>query len=290
MPSSSLRSFILLTLAAAVSRSQSTDSGYLGYTLNQTGSVEDATYETANTNTNVSTTWPEPDVFLNASVHVGEIDIEVDNLTAKINLEAQVLQLLDFNAGVDLSIDRVSLTIQNVSAEVTLEARLENVVTMISDVLDSIDLNPIIATLGEDVTEIVNSTVSALDDTTSSVDKRSYDLTHNVLYSINDYSGNTHTNRILAQDGSIVDQYLHNDGDVYKTKIVGSYLTDMTFNGYNRTTVKNGQTVREQEYVYTPYYGLSIVSAVYTDDGGSVVGTQVLSESGAGGSSTIGDL
>ena len=66
-----------------------------------------------------------------ASVSVGEIHIEVQNLTAKINLDAQVLQLLSFNAGVDLSIQRVNLLIQNVTAKVLLEARLANLVLMI---------------------------------------------------------------------------------------------------------------------------------------------------------------
>lgn len=64
-------------------------------------------------------------------MHVGEISIDVQNLTAKINLDAQVLQLLQFNAGVDLSISRVRLLIQNVTAKVVLEARLANLVLMI---------------------------------------------------------------------------------------------------------------------------------------------------------------
>lgn len=69
-------------------------------------------------------------------MHVGEIDIAVSNLTAKINLDALVLELLKFNAGVDLAIDRVSLLIANVSAEVMLEARLANLVLMINNILD----------------------------------------------------------------------------------------------------------------------------------------------------------
>src|ERR1700709_1138840 len=100
----------------------------------------------------------------------------------------------------DVSIDQVSLLIQNVSAKVILEARLENLVLMINDTLNSIDLNPIIASLGQDVGTVLNSTTSAVGSTVSSaastLDKRSYDLIHNVLYSINDYSGNTHTNRM----------------------------------------------------------------------------------------------
>lgn len=105
--------------------------GYIGYRLDQRGDPESAVYETADTNSDIDTVLPsEPDVYLNASVYVGEIDIEVDNITAQVNLQADVLKLLHFTAGVDASIDRVKLTIQNISAKVLLEARLENVVTM----------------------------------------------------------------------------------------------------------------------------------------------------------------
>jgi hypothetical protein len=183
----------------------------------------------------------------------------------------------------------VSLLIQNVSAKVLLEARLENVLLMINDTLNSIDLNPIIATLGQDVGKLVNTTVSGLTGSSSTVARRSYELVNNILYSINDYSGNTHTNRILEQNGDIVDQFLDNDGNILKQQVVGSYLRDMTFNGYNQTVIKNGQVDREVEYVYTPYNGLSVVSAIYINAQGSVLATQVLSESSAGGSSTIGD-
>ncbi|MCJ1421339.1 hypothetical protein MMC32_007702 [Xylographa parallela] len=249
-------------------------------------------YETSSTPADVSPTVSQPDVYLNASVSVGEIDITVSNLTAKINLQAQVLQLLQFNAGIDLSIDRVSLKIQNVSAKVLLEARLENLVLMINDTLSSLDLNPILATLGQDVGTIVNETVGGLTGSTSqssAVVPRSFELANNILYSINDYSGNTHTNRILTQSGNIIDQSLNNDGQISSQQIIGTYLGDMTFNGYSQSVVRNGQTVRELEYVYTPINGLSVVSAVYVDEANAVVATQVLSESSAGGSSSVGD-
>jgi hypothetical protein len=42
-----------------------------------------------------------------------------------------VLNLLNFNAGADVSINRVSLSIVNVTAKVLIEARLENLVPMI---------------------------------------------------------------------------------------------------------------------------------------------------------------
>lgn len=206
------------TDAATTTTTDSSDSGYVGYNLTLEGDEDSVIYSTENTRSNASLTYPDPDVFLNASVSVEEINIEVDNLTAKINLDLQVLQLLQFNAGVDLSIDKVQLLIQNVSAKVLLEARLENLVGMVDNVLESLDLNPIIATLGQGVSDIVNSTTDALggvlggdssssgSSSSSQAIKRSFELENNILFSINDFSGNSHTNRVLAQNGDIIEQ------------------------------------------------------------------------------------
>lgn len=162
----------------------------------------------------------------------------------------------------------------------------------IGDVLDSLDLNPIIATLGQDVGEIVNSTVGDLTGSSSSntsVTKRSFDL-DNILYSINDYSGNTHTNRILGQDGNLYDIKLDNNGNEEGRTLVGSYLTDMTFSGHNHTVSVNGQ-VREFElqYIYTPFPGIEGVSWIFVNPAGKVTRTQVIAEAFGGGSSTISD-
>ena len=293
LKSQSLAFFLSLTSFTNGQISTASGNGYTGYTLGLTGDPGSASYDTASTPANVSTTNPPPDVYLNGAVHVGELDINVQNLTAQINLKAQVLSLLSFNAGVDVSINRVNLLIQNVSAHVLLEARLENLVLMINDTLNSLDLNPVLATIGQDIGSLANSTVGGLTSNgppASNVVPRSYDLVYNILYSINDYSGNTHTNRILTQSGSIIDQSLDNNGQVHTQREVGSYLKDMTFNGYNQSVTKNGQATHELEYTYTPLHGLSVVSAIYFDDANNVVATQVLSESSAGGSSTIADL
>lgn len=286
----------LLSTGSFINAQSSAGSGYTGYSLSLEGDPNSAIYETASTPANISTTFPPPDVYLNATVNVGEIDITVSNLTAKINLDAQVLSLLQFNAGVDLSIDSVSLFIFNVSAKVLLEARLENLVMMINDTLSSLDLNPSLATIGQavgDVVGVVGNVVDTVTDaapSTTPLKPRSYELENNILYSVNDYSGNTHTNRILEQDGGIVDESLDNQGNTYNQQVVGSYLTDMTFNGYNESVVKNGQVVRELEYDYAPFDGLMIVSAIFVDEAGTVLATQVLSESRVGGSSTVGGL
>lgn len=283
-------SLLLLGFAAFTSAQFSSSDGYSGYSLDFTGDEDSVVYETEDTPSNASANYGPPDVYLNASVHVGEIDILVRNLSAKINLDAQVLQLLTLNAGVDASINRVSLTIQNVTAKVLLEARLGNVVLMVDDVLSSLDLNPILATLGQDLTSIVNDTTGLIGGVTNGLSERSFLLDQNILYSVNNYAGQTHRNRVLTQTGSIVDQYLDNDGNIYDQKTVGSYLRDMTFNGYNQSVVRNGEVVRELEYTYNPFAGLNVVSAIYINTAGSVVATQVLSESYGGGSSTVSDL
>ncbi|KAG7291185.1 hypothetical protein NEMBOFW57_001197 [Staphylotrichum longicolle] len=287
------------------------DDGYIGYRLEHRGDPESAIYETDSTSSGLVLP-KEPDVFLNASVSVGLIDIQVDNITAKVNLDAQVLKLLRLNAGVDASIDRVKLTIENVSAKVELEARLENVVAMVDDVLSSIDLNPIIATLGQEVAEIVNTTIGGVGDilgggsgsgsgsgsntSTNTNTKRSdhhfnnYNLEHNILYSINDYTGHTHTNRVLAQNGDIYDEFLDNDGTQQGEKrVVGYYARDMQFNGHNKTIEVDGEAKEfELQYLYAPFPGIEVTSWVYVSAAdGSVTRTQVIAEAFGGGGSTI---
>ncbi|KAJ0304897.1 hypothetical protein COL516b_005677 [Colletotrichum fioriniae] len=291
------RALALLTLSAlTLAQDEPKGDGYVGYQLNRRGDNESAVYETANTKTGIDTLNPIPDVYLNASVSVGEISIEVQNITAKVNLDAKVLNLLHFQAGVDASIDRVKLGIYNVSAKVELEARLENVVKMVDDVLTSIDLNPVIATLGDTVSDIVNKTVDVVTDpvessaAASAVAKRdlTFRLEHNILYSVNDFSGRTHTNRVLAQNGSLFDVYLDNSGNESGRKVVGFYSRDMTFSGHNKTISIDGQVKEfELQYVYAPYPGLEAFSNIYLDTTGKVVRTKIVAEAEGGGTATI---
>jgi hypothetical protein len=291
-------SLLLALCSLAVSQSLSSSDGYTGYNLeirDTSNSTDNAVFETDETDTSdgtVTSSSPPPDVYLNASVSVGEIDITVKNLTAKINIDAQVLNLLQFNAGVDVSINRVELLIQNVSAKVELEARLENLVLMINDTLNSIDLNPVIATLGQDVGTLVNSTVGGLtgsSGSTSNLSVRSTLLDEGILYSVNNYQGNAHTNRVLDQSGNIVDQRLHNDGVVYASTVVGSYWHDMTFTGHENSVLFDGVSAKELQYEYAPFNGFSSIVAIFVDAAGNVLGTRVLSEIEGGGSSTIAD-
>ena len=291
----------VLALLPAV-LAQSTDSGYTDYSLSVTGDPDSTLYSTSSTNPNATTVSP-PDVFLNASVHVGEIDILVEKLAAKITLDAQVLNLLQFSAGVDVSIGKVNLQIQNVTAKVFLEARLENVVRMINSTLDSIDLNPIIAELGNTVGTVVGDLGDVLGGSSTSsaatsgptaatggnlTSRSSFVLEQNILYSVNDYSGNTHKNRVLTQTGDLVDQSLDNEGHVYNQQVVGNYETDMTFTGHEHAgVIVHGMSTTEKEYTYAPLPGLIARVAVYFGAGGNVVATRILGEVEGGGMSTI---
>ena len=92
---------------------------------------------------------------------------------------------------------------------------------MIDSILDSIDLNPIIATLGNGLDAITNATTGLINSTAgaaSTILTRSlvndFKLEENILYSVNDYQGNSHRNRVLRQNGDIEDQFLDNNGEV----------------------------------------------------------------------------
>jgi hypothetical protein len=85
----------------------------------------------------------EPDVLLDVSeLRVDEISLEVQDLTAHVSLEANVLDLLKLHVGVDATLGGVNLTIKGVEAKVLLKVRLDNVARIIDRVFDTIDNNP----------------------------------------------------------------------------------------------------------------------------------------------------
>ncbi|KAH7325649.1 hypothetical protein B0I35DRAFT_474397 [Stachybotrys elegans] len=227
--------------------------GYYGYRLTRRGDDESAIYETEGTTSGIPPLNEQPDVYLNASV--------------------SVLNLLNFNAGVDASIDRVKLGIYNVTAKVELEARLGNILRMVDNVLESIDLNPIIATLGEGVSDIVDG------------------IENNILYSVHNFEGSAHRNRVLAQDGKLLDIFLNNQGTERRRKEVGFYNRDMTFTGHNKTIpLEDGGVEYELQYVYQPYRGLSAYCNVYTNPNGDVLRTKIVAEAEGGGTATIAEM
>ena len=101
-----------------------------------------------------------PDVFLDVPLlKVDEIDLEVEDLRAHVSLQAEVLDLLKLNVGVDATLGRVQLNIKGVEAQAQLRVRLDEVGSIIARVLDSVDRNPQIL---EQVTRGVGQAASDL--------------------------------------------------------------------------------------------------------------------------------
>jgi hypothetical protein len=85
----------------------------------------------------------DPDVLLDVpELRVDEISLEVQDLRARVSLQADVLELLKLHVGVDAGLGRVQLTIKGVEAKVLLKVHLENVARILDRVLTTIDNNP----------------------------------------------------------------------------------------------------------------------------------------------------
>lgn len=85
----------------------------------------------------------EPDVLLDVPVlKVEEIDLEVEDLRARVTFQAELADLVKINVGLEAELGRVKLEIKGVEAQAQLKARLDNVRAIFSDVLQSLEHNP----------------------------------------------------------------------------------------------------------------------------------------------------
>jgi hypothetical protein len=75
--------------------------------------------------TSAATAGAPPDVYLNVpELHVGRIELTVEDLSADISLNAKVANLVQLNAGVQVGIKKVNITISEVDAQLELVVRL----------------------------------------------------------------------------------------------------------------------------------------------------------------------
>jgi hypothetical protein len=85
----------------------------------------------------------QPDVLLDVpTVKVEEIHLEVEDLTARVSLQAEVLSLLKLHVGAEVSLGHVSLDIKGVDAVAQLKVRLDKVEAIIDRVMTTVDNNP----------------------------------------------------------------------------------------------------------------------------------------------------
>lgn len=112
----------------------------------------------------VSRTSTVPDVLLQVpELHVGRIELVVEKLQADLNLNAKVAGLVQVNAGVAVSVEKVNITIADVDVNLELVVRLGNLVDIVERVFDSLDLNPLLLSLIGNVTNLVGEVIGAVD-------------------------------------------------------------------------------------------------------------------------------
>ena len=109
-------------------------------------------------------------MYLNVpQLSVGRIELDVENLEANLNLNAEVANLVSINAGVAVSVSNVNITIADVDAELELIVRLGNLVDIVNRTLASLDLNPLLINTLNNVTSAVDDIVGEVDGLLGSV-------------------------------------------------------------------------------------------------------------------------
>lgn len=158
----------------------------------------------------------QPDVLLDVpNLSVEEITLEVDNVDARLSLNARVANLVQLNAGADVSIGNVKLTIKGVKAQAALVVRLDNVRAIVERTLTTIENNPeIIETLGstlnntvDTVGGVANNTLDTVGNLTNSLlrEGRVLDIARSGLQVVNETvnsAGNT-VRRLRGSDGAL---------------------------------------------------------------------------------------
>jgi pyruvate/2-oxoglutarate dehydrogenase complex dihydrolipoamide acyltransferase (E2) component len=85
----------------------------------------------------------DPDVQLDVpDLRVEEVDLEVGDLRARVSLRAELADLVNIDVGLDVELGEVKLQLKGVEAQAQLKASLDNVRTIFSEVLASLQHNP----------------------------------------------------------------------------------------------------------------------------------------------------
>ena len=178
--------------------------------------------------------YPEYDVVLDIpNVCVEKIFLKVDSVTAKLNLHAQISNLVTVNAGADVLIGNVDLTIQDVRAQALLLVDLDDVVHIVDNTLTFIDNHP----------EIVQQLGSTLQNTVGQVGSAVGGLVRALVIGTTRLANGNTLQRIVDQaTGSILERTLSAAGQQIAQKAVGSILNLPTI---KETTNTAGQLVRQ---------------------------------------------
>jgi hypothetical protein len=202
----------------------------VGDTLTVTRQVAGDTTRRITGGTDRSRQWPEFDVVLDIpNLCVERIFLKVDTVTAKINLHAQIANLVTVRAGADVLIGNVDLTIQDVRARALLLVDLDDVVHIVDQTLTFVDNHPeIIAQLG-----------STLQNTVGAVGG----LVRGLVLSVTRLANGNSLQRVVDEvNGNILERTLSAAGGQIAERVVGSVLRLPTL---RETTNAAGNAVRQ---------------------------------------------
>ncbi|KAI8962781.1 hypothetical protein F5Y11DRAFT_177323 [Daldinia sp. FL1419] len=204
-----------------------------------------------------------PDVLLKVpELHVGRIELDVDNLNAEINLAAQVANLVEINAGIQVGVKKVNITIADVDANLDLIIRLGNLADIVNRTLESLNLNPLLINVLNEATDLVNVVIGEVDGLLGSI-----------------VNGDSKINFIIDNLGNIVQEVEGTAGKLLSS-IVGNFEQNMTYTGAQE--ILDGGLI-QKTYKYDP---LSALVNIIFNAAGQVVQAVVVKGNGGNGSST----
>jgi hypothetical protein len=89
----------------------------------------------------------DPDVMLSVpDLSLGKLTLKVKELRADVDLRARVLDLLDLQVGARVTLGEVELDIENLTAQAMLKVRLDTVAEVVKHVMQTITENPELVT------------------------------------------------------------------------------------------------------------------------------------------------
>lgn len=202
-----------------------------------------------------------PDVYLRVpELSVKHIGLEVDKLKADVSLRASVAGLVKVQAGVSVGVDKVNISIDDVGARLDLLIRLGSLVEIVNRTMQTLDLNPKLTAVINQVGDIATDTVGAAGGLVGSI------------------LGKTKGGGEITVDdkGNILEETKGSDGKVDRT-VIGDYKKDMVFTGEQKDL---GRGHVEKTYEYKKVGAL--VNIVFNSGGGVVRTTVVKADVQAG--------
>ena len=188
---------------------------------------------------------------------VDRITLDVDNLYAHLSLDARVANLINVQAGADVSIGTVELGIQGVRAQALLMVDLDNVVQIVDRTLTFIDNNPEIVSQLVGTVQRTVSTVGGVANTAlqpGGVASQAVGAVGQTLNNVTQPNGllsqtvNTlgqTVQRTVDATGNVVERTLNTTGGLVNQRTVGSLLNLQGLRVLQETTNAAGQVVRQ---------------------------------------------